>query len=296
MLCKTKFFLTCTFLCAIFSNSTASSFKADSLFNAGNYFQAAIEYEYLFFKTDGLKKSQLYRYKKALCFKYSGNFQKAVNEFQAIYFPDKTDSLFANVAYEHALCLYLINDHQNALWKIDDYAFMVKDSASLVRFLPLKALIYNEMGDWSKARAELINYSRYLDQTDQELFLSMVDDLYNKKNIPKIKKIKTAENLSMFLPGAGQVYAGRPGEGTLNFLIQLSCLAFGAHQLSNGFTTFQFWNAFPFTGYLGGIGMWNKIYQGGIKRAGIIAEETNQHRIADFNHNINYLIIGTLDQ
>ena len=116
------------------------------------------------------------------------------------------------------------------------------------------------------------------------------------KNIPKIKKIKTAENLTMFLPGAGQVYAGRPGEGTLNFLIQLSCLAFGAHQLSNGFTTFQFWNAFPFTGYLGGIGMWNKIYQGGIKRAGIIAEETNQHRIADFNHNINYLIIGTLDQ
>lgn len=295
MLCKTKFFLTCIFLCAIFSNSTASLYKADSLFNAEKYFQAAIEYEYLIFKTDDLKNGQLYKYKKALCYKNSGEFQKAVNEFQTIYFPDKTDSLYANVAYQYALCLYLINDYQNALWKIDDYAFVVKDSASLVPFFPLKALIYNEINEWSKAHTELINYSKYLGINEQELFVSVVDDFYSSKNIPKIKKIKTAEHLSRFIPGAGQFYAGRPGEGAFNFLIQLSCLAFAAHQLSNGFTTFQFWNAFPLTGYLGGIGMWNKIYQGGIIRAGILAKQANHDKINTFNHEINQLLLQTFE-
>lgn len=296
MLCKIKFFLTCIFLCAIFSNSPAATLKADSLFYAGKFFQAAIEYEYLIFSNNEPRSVQLYRYQKALCYKQTGNFQKAVNELKIIYFSDKTDTLYAKVAYQHALCLYLINDYQNALWKIDDYAFVTPDSAKLTHFMPLKALIYNELHEWDKARTELLHFSSYLNEAGQQLFVSEINALYNKRNIPKIKKIKTAEHLSRFIPGAGQAYAGKPGEGALNFLIQLSCLAFGAHQLSNGFTTFQFWNAFPFTGYLGGIGMWNKIYQGGIKRAGLLAEQSNENSINQFNRQVNHLVMETLDE
>lgn len=296
MLCKTKFFLTCIFLCAIFSNSRASVQTADSLFEAGKYFQAAIEYEYLIFSGHDQKLDNVYRFKKALCHKHSGNYKQAVNQLQTIYIPDKTQNLFAEVSYQHALCLYLINDYQNALWKIDDYAIWVSDSALLARFMPLKALLYNETHQWDKAQTELINYANYLPEAEKNDFVQTVEQLYSKKNLPKIKKITTAEHLSRYIPGAGQAYAGKPGEGALNFLIQLSCLAFGAHQLSNGFTTFQFWNAFPFTGYLGGIGMLSKVYVGGIKRAGILAAQANNEQMAAFNHQINHLVIEALEE
>ncbi len=296
MLCKTKFFLTCIFLCAIFSNSRASVQAADSLFEAGKYFQAAIEYEYLIFTSNDAMLSNSYRLKKALCYKQSGNYKQAVNQLQTIYIPDKSLVLFAEVSYQHALCLYLINDYQNALWKIDDYSMWVSDSTLLARFMPLKALLYNEIHQWDKAQAELINYAGFLPDTEKNDFVETVEQLYSKKNLPKIKKITTAEHLSRYIPGAGQAYAGKPGEGALNFLIQLSCLAFGAHQLSNGFTTFQFWNAFPFTGYLGGIGMLSKVYVGGIKRAGILAAQANNEQMAAFNHQINHLVTETLDE
>ncbi|MEZ5199231.1 MAG: hypothetical protein R2764_23450, partial [Bacteroidales bacterium] len=76
-----------------------------------------------------------------------------------------------------------------------------------------------------------------------------------------------AENWSRFIPGTGQIYAGRAGEGTVNFLINASVLTFAG---------FQVYNGFYITGYLAGLGFFNKTYHGGIKRAGVLASYKNQ--------------------
>ena len=295
MLCKIKFFLICISLCVISSNSKASSHKADSLFNSDNYFEAAIEYEYQLYQSIDAELYNWYHYRKALCYKQQKQFKKANQELQVIYFRNTNDPLFAKVAYQHALCLYLTNDYQKALWKIDDFTFATKDSSVFAHFLPLKALIYNELFEWDKAYNELSRYALYVEGDNRQLFLDNIALLYGKKHRPKIVNVKKAQDLSRFFPGAGQFYAGKPGEGTLNFLIQLSCMAFGAHQLSNGFTSFQFWNAFPFTGYLGGIGLLSKVYVGGIVRAGVLAEQANHDRLNAFNHEVNQLLLQTFE-
>jgi hypothetical protein len=109
----------------------------------------------------------------------------------------------------------------------------------------------------------------------------MVNNLYSRRNLPRIRSIKKAENWSRFLPGSGQIYAGKTGEGIVNFLLNASILAFSAQQAYNGFYI---------TGYLAGLGFFNKTYQGGIKRSGILASQKNKELIVNFNSGINATI------
>lgn len=103
-------------------NEKAGATNADSLFLSGNYFEASIEYEYLIFKAEQRDSVNLYKYKKALCYKKLNNFNKALEELQSIYFDNpKNDSLHRFVSYEQALCYYLNGEPQKALWKIDEY-------------------------------------------------------------------------------------------------------------------------------------------------------------------------------
>ena len=114
----------------------------------------------------------------------------------------------------------------------------------------------------------------------------IVDNLYQRKNLPHIRSAKKAENWSRFIPGSGQIYAGKAGEGIVNFLINASLLAFSAHQAINGFYI---------TGYLAGLGFFNKTYQGGIKRSGILATQKNKDLMVNFNSRINETIRSSFD-
>ena len=255
---------------------------------AKDYFRAAIEYERLIFYQSDAKDSKLYRYKKALCYKQEGDYDRSLNELNAIYFSDAKDTLYAYVAYTQALCLFLQNDALKALWKIDEFINRTNDSVAYRQFQPLKIICFNDQHEWEKARSELKLYLQNIPLTEyqKEKYFYQVDSLYNKKSIPKIRSVKKAENLSRFIPGAGQVYAGKAGEGIVNFLINASILAFSAH---------QFYYQFYLTGYFAGLGLFNKIYHGGIKRAGHLAAEKNKNITTTFNHNINDLLLEVVD-
>lgn len=114
----------------------------------------------------------------------------------------------------------------------------------------------------------------------------MAANLYGKKKRVRIKSINKAENLSRFIPGSGQIYAGNTGEGIVNFLINASVLTFAG---------FQVYNGFYITGYLAGLGFFNKTYHGGIKRAGVVASRKNEKLMVDFNSKINQIILSEFD-
>ena len=262
---------------------------ADSLFLAEDYFRASIEYERLIFHQSEPGETNFYRYKKALCYKNINDYSRALSELQTIYFPNPTDSLYSYVAYAQALCLFLNDDALKALWKIDEFINRSHDSVAYRQFQPLKILCLNQQHDWENAKNELKAFIQKspIASKKKEAFQSQIDSLYSKKTIPKIRSVKKAENLSRFIPGAGQVYVGKIGEGMVNFLINASILAFSAH---------QFYYKFYVTGYLAGLGMFNKTYHGGIKRAGHLAAEKNKIKTDAFNHNINALMIDNIEK
>ena len=278
-----KFFFSFIFLCGIFLNSRAKGLDGDSLYSSGQYYEASIEYERMIFKSESQADQYFYKYKKALCYKKLKNFGRVLDELNPMYFPNSNDTLFKRVCYEQSLSLYLTGEPAKALWKIDDYLHRCADTASFRIFMPIRLLCLNETLQWEEARkcfSRLIQMQNFTPEKETEM-QKLVDNLYNKRNLPHIKSIKKAENWSRFLPGSGQIYAGKTGEGIVNFLINASILAFSANQAYNGFYI---------TGYLAGLGFFNKTYQGGIKRAGILASQKNKELIFNLNTQINAII------
>lgn len=257
--------------------------KGDSLYASGQYFEASIEYEQMIFNAKSQADLYYFKYKKALCYKQLKKFNRALDELQPMYFSNTGDSLFLRVCYEQSLCFYLNEEPAKALWKIDEYFHRSADSASFNLFLPIKLLCLNESFQWNEAHEcfkQFIEMQHFAPEKKAEV-LQMVNKLYKKRNIPHIKSLKKAENWSRFLPGFGQIYAGKTGEGIVNFLINTTILAFAAQQAYNGFYI---------TGYLAGLGFFNKTYHGGIKRAGILATQKNKELIVGFNSEINTTI------
>lgn len=287
MLCKIRFYSICIFLCGISLISFGSTEKADSLFDAGNYFQASIEFEHAIFYTADRDVANVNRYKKALCYKNMADYSKAIDELQSIYIFSITDTLFTKVNYQLALCYYINNQPVNAIWKIEEFINRTKDSVAYIDFIPLKVLCHNELQEWNKAKHELQFLIEHCVNDDEKAVLATdVEKMYSKKSLPRMLKVKHAENLSRFIPGSGQMYAGKVGEGTVNLLINASLLAFAAH---------QFYYRYYLTGYFAGLGMFNKVYHGGIKRAGILAAEANNENIKHFNQEINNLLIHVIE-
>ena len=82
------------------------------------------------------------------------------------------------------------------------------------------------------------------------------------------------------------MYAGKDGEGIVNFLINASILTYAG---------FEIYNGFYITGYLAGLGFFNKTYHGGIKRAGVLATQKNKELMVDFNSRITSLILSNFE-
>ena len=268
-------------------SSSATGSKGDSLYASGRYFEASIEYERLIFSAESQANLYYNKYKKALCYKKLKKFDRALAELQPMYFSNSGDSLFQRVCYEQSLCFYLNGEPAKALWKIDDYFHRSADTASYKLFMPVRLLCLNETQQWNEAQECFIRFTKMQNFTpEKEVEMKqIVNNLYKKRNLPHIKSIKKAENWSRFLPGSGQIYAGKTGEGIVNFLINSSILAFAAQQAYNGFYI---------TGYLAGLGFFNKTYHGGIKRAGVLASQKNKEHIASFNSRINETIRSNL--
>ncbi len=285
MQCINRFFFSFIFLCGISLNSSASCQECDSLYNKGKYFEASIEFERLIFHAKELADVNYYRYRKALCYKEMGQFGMALGELRPIYLPDPCDSLYCMVCYEQSLCFYLDGKPAMALWKIDEFFHRSPDSASFHFFMPLKILCLNAGCQWEEAKNSFLEFvgMQGFSPSKKAEIEQIVTDLYGRGNLPRIRSAKKAESLSRFFPGAGQMYSGSGGEGIVNFLINASILTFAGVQAYNGFY---------FTGYLAGLGFFNKTYHGGIKRAGVLASEKNNKLMAGFNEKVTELVLS----
>ncbi len=172
-------------------NSFASNHKADSLFQTGDYFHASIEYERLVYYSTNRVESNNFVYKKTLCYKKLGDYQKALDELQTIYFSSETDSLYSYVTYEQVVCSYLNNEPLKALWKIDEFINRTHDTLTYINFIPIKILCHNELQEWENAQTELLyllNYNLDNEALKNQYFLK-VDSLYTKKGIPNFVKL-----------------------------------------------------------------------------------------------------------
>ena len=285
---RIRFFSICIFLFGILStdriDASDNFMNALRLYNEGKFFVASIEFERaIFYETDIPKIAQC-KYYKSLCFKNSGELVRAIDELDGISLYNLPDTLLFLIRYESALCNYLNNDPNKAIWLIDEIRLSNTGSTDVLNITPLNILCLNSIRKWEDA-LNLWNFlimNSDLDEPERKKLTEEIDEIYNDKGLPKFKKPGKAENLSRFIPGSGQIYSGAFGEGSFNFLMNVSIL---------GFAAYEFYTQYYFTGYFVGLGLLNKTYNGGIRRAGILADKRNQKTMDEFNLRVSSIMI-----
>jgi hypothetical protein len=289
---KTRFFSICIFLFVTLSTNRiiASDHFSNALriFSERQFFIASIEFERaIFYESDNVRIAQC-KYYKSLCYKELEEPGKSLEELSKINLYNLPDSLFFLIKYQQAFCNYLNNDPIQSLWNIDEIRFRFPDSSGLSEIIPLNIVCLNAVRRWDEA-VNLWSYlldNSGLQDSARNVLISKVNNLYSKKNIPKYCSPVKAGNLSRFIPGSGQMYSGAVFEGTFNLLMNASLLTF---------SFYEFYYQYYFTGYLVGLGVFNKTYHGGIHRANILAEEKNLDGIRKFNISASSLLINIIE-
>ena len=267
---KTRFFLICIFLCVTLSTNRifASDYYSNAfrIFSEGKFYISSIEFERaIFYETDNNKIAQC-KYYKSLCYKELGDSLRALEELSEINMFNLPDSLFFLIRYEQAVCNFLNNDPNQSLWNIEEIRFRFPDSLKTIDIIPLNILCLNALRKWDEA-INLWNFllnNSELKDLEKKGYEVKLNNLYNKRKIPKFHSPKKAENLSRFIPGSGQMYCGAVFEGTFNLIMNASLLTY---------SFFEFYSKYYFTGYFVGLGIFNKTYNGGMHRAKLLAGE-----------------------
>jgi tetratricopeptide (TPR) repeat protein len=281
-----KYFLIFTFLCGTYlieAKGQSEAFnKANILFDSGKYFEASIEYERVLYEGKPKEFFNYSRYKKALCYRHLHRFNDALNELNRINLFSASDSLRTLIFYEKAFNHLLADNAQQALFNIQRINEKQVTASTHNNIEPLKILILNKNREWFKARNVFQRWLLDMDipQEVKKTYSNSINSLYSEKNIPKNYSEEKAQNLSRFIPGAGQVYTNHFWEGAASFTLNAAALGFGLHQL---------WFRYYFTGYIG-LGVFYKTYFGGMERAVNLANIERKNEMTQFNQATSQLI------
>lgn len=267
-----RFYFTCIFLFAYFlSNSQGHSVVADSFFVVGHYQQAAIEFERLAFEEGDEHERSVFLLKKSYCYKALTDYEQALKIIDRINVK-KNDSISQLVTYERILLNYLSENYINSYNEILKYKLRNKSISKELIFLESLNLI--AMNNWKDAKNVIVQNQQFLEITEDKIAY-----IFSQKLKPK--NPDKAFNLSMFLPGVGQIYSGYVFKGLVSGGIQSVLIGFSALSLYKGYF---------FTGGMTGVALFYTFYFGGARHARELANRKNLEISTDLS---NRLLIGT---
>ncbi|MEP3580413.1 MAG: hypothetical protein ABJN36_00410 [Cyclobacteriaceae bacterium] len=195
--------------------------------------------------------------KKAFCYKALSQYDKALEALNRIRLTPR-DSVMKIVSYEKVLAYYLNEDYQASYNEVlkNKLLFGPKDP-DIVCFEALNLIAVYK---WKEAERLLLDNEELL-----ELSVTDIETVFDGNKTPK--NPDKAFNLSMFLPGVGQMYAGYPFKGLLSGGIQAGLVGASAYALYKGYF---------FTGGLTGVALFYTFYFGGARYARELAQKRNE--------------------
>ncbi len=281
-----RFLLIIIFCCVIsFSGSSQSIdslFRlADLYYQDGKWDRAVLLYEKINYLSDSTPQKYNAIYRKAICYKKIKEYGKAFDELQQIVPAYVDDSLGMLVLYERALNSYLAANYAEVeacyyIWK----SLSFDSNQYLNALIWLRLLAYNESQQWDKAY-QLLNEYFPIQGNDSDL--QRLYQLYQEP--PKLRNPEKARILSSIVPGAGQLYAGYPGEAVYSFLLNASMLTLSA---------VLFYHKYYLTAWLGGLGLLWRFYSGGSRRAYELCKQKNLLNTTNYNHQLSRVIVSLM--
>ncbi|ADR23234.1 hypothetical protein MATR_29170 [Marivirga tractuosa] len=248
----------CIFQSGAFSINAQSILIADSLYSVKNYDLAAVYYEKAIYQVDNSQDYNDYLWRLANLYRESQDFNKSIKTLERIRRAMLNDSVKSELFYQISFAYFMMDQYSKSYFNLLQYKSLdFKRSREDV--LLLETLLYAKMGKWEKCEEAYYAYTKDTTKSSSDFFGDM--------KAVKRKSPEKAENLSYLLPGAGQIYAGKPIRGLTSFTIQTGLLAFAAYNFLNGYY---------FSGTFTGVSLFYVFYMGGARHAGYLAENYNE--------------------
>jgi len=237
---------------------------ADYLFNSGDFMRAAADYKRLFFLADDIRVK---RYAQMML----GESYLANNEFEsalAVFSDNNDTSLLSLNKYGQARSYLNISEYQKARQILSQ----VKDS-NLTRLSQI-------LIGWSyfKEKSFESGAASFNPFTDDSTLITLTK--FNSRNLSQRSRLLSA-CLSAVIPGTGQIYSGRLGDGLYSFLTIATSAGISYYYWKKDESKIKF-SIFAF---LTGL-----FWAGNVYGANIAARDYNQYQIRKYLAKIDRIL------
>lgn len=247
---------------------------ADSLVVVENFDLATVYYEKAIFSAKEPEKFNSILFKLSSLHKQRELFEEYAKTLERINKSVLSKPLRVRLFYELTFAYFMLEEYSKAQFnwlQLESINEQLSKDALL-----LKTLLFAKLRKWDESREAFLAYSK--DSSDNSL------DVFEEIKSMKLKSPEKAENLSYFLPGVGQMYAGKPLRGLTSLTLQSGMLAFAA---------FNFFNGYYISGTFTGVSLFYVFYMGGARHASYLAEEFNKRQHEKAYRKLTQLIVET---
>lgn len=244
---------------------------ADHLYEQGDYLRAAGEYQrYFFYKP---LESEKIRYRIALCYRFGGKSDLAIQQFETFLQESPNSRLTNNAYYQIGVSYFLMEQYGKSANYLNTSLPRITDVRYRAESHQLIGLSYLMQSQWFEAE-KIFNVL----QKSDVLAVREKAAVYNKYATQGTKLPSRSPFLAGFfstiVPGAGRVYTGRVGDA-LNSLLTVGLTGWQAYDgfRRDGLSSVKGWGF----GALSGI-----FYVGNIYGSVISARVYNRHVTDEF--------------
>ena len=254
-------FVSCTLYFLLFTtvppSTAAESAFADSLFQEGDYLNAAHEYKRLLFLHPNSPQSDFMAFRVAASYQNAGKLKNAIRAYQLLIDTYPESSLVVRCKNNIAQCHILLGDSKQGLSSLKQFLAEHAESDLAPRAHFTIGVVHIDNREWTQARQVWNDVSlAYPESPFAGVSNRLAQQVKDAENLPR-RSPTIAGALSVFIPGSGQVYGGRTVDGLYAFVSVAVLGSASFYYADQG----RYEVAVP-VGILGAFFYGNSIYQG----------------------------------
>ncbi len=260
-----SFWIVCNLFAQItFAQNLQESLKfADFQFEKGNYKLALKEYQRVLFFNDGKNLQHIYEQIGASYF-FNKNYKNAAYYYELSYKTTESDSIKTEILFKKAACIIFDKNFKLALLELmnlpDSLNFQSENRKNFYF-----AVCYWGLEDFEKAKSNFLK----IIPTQNRVARDEIALVFSKKRNFYRPNPKTAQILSVFIPGTGQIYSGDFKNGINSLVLTGGLVVLGVYMT-------QFYSLFD--AVLTVLPWFIRYHQGGYKGAKNIAQNKRAER------------------
>ena len=214
--------VSCTLYSAFFGTvppaAAAESAFADSLFQEGDYLNAAHEYKRLLFLHPDTPQSDFIAFRVAASYQNAGKLKKAMRAYQLLIDTYPKSSLVVRCKNNIAQCHILLGDSQQGLSALKRFLTEHAESDLAPRAHFTIGMLHIDNGEWAQASSVWNSvFLTYPESAFAKVSNRLARTVKEVDTLPH-RSLTVAGMLSALVPGSGQVYAGRAVDGLYAFV------------------------------------------------------------------------------